>query len=182
MPRCATQVAREQVRADRQRRVGDSRASAARRQAHPLRQWRLGHRRQRLGHRLRASAAGYRPVPAVSLSLEPANITAVANDVGTEAIFLRQLIAQARPEDVAVGNLDQRRLAQHHHGARRGAQAQDADRRAAGLRRRRNHAPRPGRFSAWWCSATTSRAFRKCRPRSITSFANRWRCLSRGQA
>ena len=46
---------------------------------------------------------GYDSVPAVSLSLEPANITAVANDIGTEAIFLRQLIAQARPEDVAVG-------------------------------------------------------------------------------
>jgi D-sedoheptulose 7-phosphate isomerase len=47
--------------------------------------------------------AGYKPIPAVSLSMEPANITAVANDVGTEVIFLRQLIAQARPEDVAVG-------------------------------------------------------------------------------
>ncbi len=47
--------------------------------------------------------AGYDSVPAVSLSLEPANITAVANDIGTDAIFLRQLIAQARPEDVAVG-------------------------------------------------------------------------------
>jgi D-sedoheptulose 7-phosphate isomerase len=46
---------------------------------------------------------GYRPIPAVSLSLEPANITAVANDVGVEVIFLRQLIAQARPEDVAIG-------------------------------------------------------------------------------
>jgi D-sedoheptulose 7-phosphate isomerase len=46
---------------------------------------------------------GYRPVSAVSLSLEPANITAVANDVGTEVIFLRQLIAQVRPEDVAIG-------------------------------------------------------------------------------
>jgi D-sedoheptulose 7-phosphate isomerase len=46
---------------------------------------------------------GYKPIPAVSLSLEPANITAVANDIGTDAIFLRQLIAQARPEDVAVG-------------------------------------------------------------------------------
>ncbi len=45
----------------------------------------------------------YHPVPAVSLSLEPANITAVANDVGVEVIFLRQLIAQARPEDIAVG-------------------------------------------------------------------------------
>jgi D-sedoheptulose 7-phosphate isomerase len=47
--------------------------------------------------------AGYEPVPAVSLSMEPANITAVANDIGTEAIFLRQLIAQAQPEDVAIG-------------------------------------------------------------------------------
>jgi D-sedoheptulose 7-phosphate isomerase len=34
--------------------------------------------------------------------MEPANITAVANDVGTEVIFLRQLIAQARPNDVAI--------------------------------------------------------------------------------
>ncbi len=50
-----------------------------------------------------APPAGYQPVAAVSLSMEPANITAVANDVGTEVIFLRQLIAQARPEDVAIG-------------------------------------------------------------------------------
>lgn len=47
--------------------------------------------------------AGYKPVPAVSLSMEPANITALANDIGTDVIFSRQLIAQARPEDVAVG-------------------------------------------------------------------------------
>jgi D-sedoheptulose 7-phosphate isomerase len=46
---------------------------------------------------------GYQSIPAISLSLEPANITAVANDIGTEAIFLRQLIAQACPEDIAVG-------------------------------------------------------------------------------
>ena len=46
---------------------------------------------------------GYQPIPAVSLSLEPANITAVANDVGTDVIFLRQLIAQAQPDDVAIG-------------------------------------------------------------------------------
>jgi D-sedoheptulose 7-phosphate isomerase len=42
------------------------------------------------------------PIPAVSLSLEPAIITAVANDVGTEVIFLRQLIAQSRPHDIAI--------------------------------------------------------------------------------
>ena len=46
---------------------------------------------------------GYQPIPAVSLSLEPANISAIANDVGTDVVFLRQLIAQARPEDVAIG-------------------------------------------------------------------------------
>jgi D-sedoheptulose 7-phosphate isomerase len=46
--------------------------------------------------------AGRQAIPAVSLSLEPANITALANDVGTEVIFLRQLIAQARPNDVAI--------------------------------------------------------------------------------
>ena len=42
-------------------------------------------------------------IPALSLSAESANITAIANDVGTEAIFTRQLIAHAAPEDVAVG-------------------------------------------------------------------------------
>ena len=46
---------------------------------------------------------GWGAVPAVSLSAEPANITALANDIGTEAIFARQLIAHARSEDVAVG-------------------------------------------------------------------------------
>jgi D-sedoheptulose 7-phosphate isomerase len=35
--------------------------------------------------------------------MEPATITALANDVGTEVIFLRQLIAHARPGDIAVG-------------------------------------------------------------------------------
>jgi D-sedoheptulose 7-phosphate isomerase len=47
--------------------------------------------------------AGYRPIPAISLSAEPANITAIANDLGPDVIFLRQLIAHACPEDVAIG-------------------------------------------------------------------------------
>ncbi len=46
---------------------------------------------------------GWGTVPALSLSAEPANITAIANDIGTEAVFTRQLIAHARSEDVAVG-------------------------------------------------------------------------------
>jgi D-sedoheptulose 7-phosphate isomerase len=50
-----------------------------------------------------APPSGFEPVPAVSLSAESPNITAIANDIGSEAIFARQLIAHARPEDVAVG-------------------------------------------------------------------------------
>jgi D-sedoheptulose 7-phosphate isomerase len=50
-----------------------------------------------------APPPGFEPVPAVSLAAEPANITAIANDVGVEAIFLRQLFAHARPDDVAIG-------------------------------------------------------------------------------
>ena len=46
---------------------------------------------------------GYEAIPAVSLSMEPANLSAIANDVGQELIFLRQLIAQAQPNDVAIG-------------------------------------------------------------------------------
>ena len=45
---------------------------------------------------------GYRPIPAISLSHEPATITAIANDVGNDLIFLRQLIAHAQPHDVAI--------------------------------------------------------------------------------
>ena len=45
---------------------------------------------------------GARPIPAISLSLEPANLTAIANDIGSESVFLRQLIAHADERDVAV--------------------------------------------------------------------------------
>ncbi len=47
--------------------------------------------------------AGNRSIPAISLSMEPAILTAVANDVGNELIFLRQIVAHARKEDVAIG-------------------------------------------------------------------------------
>jgi len=44
----------------------------------------------------------WRAVPAVSLALEPASISAIANDVGSEVVFLRQMMALARPQDVAM--------------------------------------------------------------------------------
>ena len=93
-----------------------------------------------------APPAGYRPVPAVSLSLEPANITAIANDVGTEVIFLRQMIAQARPDDVAIG-------ISTSGGSRNIIMALEEARKrklltvgAAGIRRRRNRARGTGGF------------------------------------
>jgi D-sedoheptulose 7-phosphate isomerase len=46
---------------------------------------------------------GMHPLPAISLSLEPANVSAISNDVGVELVFLRQLIAHGRPQDVVIG-------------------------------------------------------------------------------
>lgn len=45
---------------------------------------------------------GLPPIPAISLSMEPANLSAIANDVGVELMFQRQLIAGGRPHDVAI--------------------------------------------------------------------------------
>lgn len=45
---------------------------------------------------------GLPPVRAISLAMEPANISAIGNDVGIELVFLRQLIAIGRPNDIAV--------------------------------------------------------------------------------
>lgn len=48
-----------------------------------------------------APEGGLRPIPAHSLAAEPAILTAVGNDVGMELTFVRQVIAQSRPHDVA---------------------------------------------------------------------------------
>lgn len=45
---------------------------------------------------------GLKPVPAISLAMEPANISAIANDVGVELVFMRQMIAGGRPQDIAL--------------------------------------------------------------------------------
>jgi D-sedoheptulose 7-phosphate isomerase len=50
-----------------------------------------------------APPQGMRAFPAISLSFEPAVLTAIANDVGVESVFLRQLVAQAQPHDVVIG-------------------------------------------------------------------------------
>jgi D-sedoheptulose 7-phosphate isomerase len=42
------------------------------------------------------------PIPAISLSMEPATLSAIANDVGVDLVFMRQLIATGRAGDVAI--------------------------------------------------------------------------------
>jgi D-sedoheptulose 7-phosphate isomerase len=52
---------------------------------------------------LRSSCGhGWPSRPAIDLTEDTAIVTAVANDIGTEAIFQRQLIAYGRQGDVAV--------------------------------------------------------------------------------
>jgi D-sedoheptulose 7-phosphate isomerase len=45
---------------------------------------------------------GRRAWPAMDLTEDPAILTAIANDIGTEAIFSRQVIAYGRPEDAVL--------------------------------------------------------------------------------
>lgn len=47
--------------------------------------------------------AGWRSLPAISLVNDIGTVTGVANDVGFENVFLRQLIALAQPGDIAIG-------------------------------------------------------------------------------
>jgi D-sedoheptulose 7-phosphate isomerase len=49
-----------------------------------------------------APPPGLVPVPALSLSMEPATVTAIAGNIDVDAIFTRQLITHARAGDVAV--------------------------------------------------------------------------------
>ena len=49
-----------------------------------------------------AADALARGFPAAALNNDAATVTAVANDVGTEQVFARQLIALGRPGDVAI--------------------------------------------------------------------------------
>lgn len=46
---------------------------------------------------------GGRPLPALSLAADPAVLTALANDVGVEVIFARQVAALGSAADVAIG-------------------------------------------------------------------------------
>jgi D-sedoheptulose 7-phosphate isomerase len=50
----------------------------------------------------RAPVTGRPPRPALDLTEDPAILTAIANDIGTEAIFSRQVIAYGAPGDLLI--------------------------------------------------------------------------------
>jgi D-sedoheptulose 7-phosphate isomerase len=51
---------------------------------------------------LRSPPRGWAPRPAIDLADDPAVLTAIANDVGVEAIFQRQVIAHGRELDALI--------------------------------------------------------------------------------
>ena len=59
----------------------------------------------------RAPPHGWPPRPALDLTEDPAILTAIANDIGAEAIFQRQVIAYGRAGRRAAGALHERQLA-----------------------------------------------------------------------
>src|SRR5437016_1149048 len=42
------------------------------------------------------------PLPAIALTTDSSNLTAISNDFGYEAVFVKQVQALAKPEDVIV--------------------------------------------------------------------------------
>jgi D-sedoheptulose 7-phosphate isomerase len=44
-----------------------------------------------------------RPLPALALTADMAVVTALANDIGFEVVFTRQIAAWGRPQDIALG-------------------------------------------------------------------------------
>ena len=102
------------ARADRARRAptarsrGDRRAAPglrARRDAARARQRRLGHRRDGHRRRSRATAARRRGCAARARSTSapiPAIVTAIANDIGPQAVFTRQVIAYGGVGDALI--------------------------------------------------------------------------------
>ena len=61
------------------------------------------------------------PLPALGLTNDVAVVTALSNDVSFDVVFSRQVRAFGRPGDIAIGAVDERRLAERARRARGGA-------------------------------------------------------------
>ena len=74
--------------------------------------------------------------PALDLTEDTGILTAIANDIGVEAVFSRQVIAHGRPGDALLALFNERRLGERDSRARRGPAARVGDNRVRRLRRR----------------------------------------------
>ena len=110
----------------------------ARRRAARARQRRLGDRRD--GRRRRPARRRRGPARALDLTEDPAILTAIANDIGVEAIFSRQVIAYGRAGDAL--------LALSTSGGSANVIAALAEARRRGLRRSRMVGYDGGRIAA----------------------------------
>ena len=139
-----------------------------------LRQRRLGHRRDGRRRRLPRAAAGLAGARRrIDLTEDPAILTAIANDIGTEAIFARQVIAYGRDGRRAARALDQRQLGERDRGARRGAAPRAASRSRWSATTAAGSPPR-GSPTTWSSPApSTSRASRR-RRRAPTTCCASW--------
>ena len=87
---------------------------------------------------------------AVALTTDTCTLTSVANDYGFERVFARQIEALGRAGDVAVGDLDERRVAERHGGAEGSRRARVADDCA-------DRARTAGRWARWRRFTSTCR-------------------------
>ena len=165
-PRAARRCSRPRPRCAR---CFDAGGKAAR-----ARQRRLGDRRDGRRRRLpRPARRAGRARRALDLTEDPAILTAIANDIGVEAIFPRQVIAYGRDGRRAARALDQRQLRQRDRGAGRGAAARARDDRAGRLRRRAGRGRGPRRPRRRHAAPSTSRGSRR-RRRAPTTCCASW--------
>ena len=100
----------------------------------------------------------------MSLVDDRAVLTALANDVGFELVFSRQIIAHARPGDIAIGfstSGDSVNVLRAFEEASAPAAADHRPGRLRGRRHGEQRRPRP----AWWSAPTASTASRRPRTR-----------------
>ena len=114
--------------------------------------------------------AGHRPLPATALTDDVATLTALANDVGFEVVFARQLAAAARAGDIAFGlstSGDSENVVRGLAAAReRGLLTVGTAGYAGGAMA---EAAAAGRSTTWWsCRRRRCTASRRPRPRCTT--------------
>ena len=112
--------------------------------------------------------------PAIDLTEDAAILTAIANDIGTEAIFSRQVIAHGLHGDVLLALSTSGNSANVIAGAGRGPPPRAGHDRAGGLRRRPGRRRRAGRPRGGHRAPSTFPGSRRPRPAPTTCCGSWW--------